>query len=56
MLVLTRKNNESIIIGEDIVMTVIEVRATGCSLASTHRRRCRFTVVNFTKRLSVARL
>lgn len=45
MLVLTRKNNESIVIGENIVMTVIEVRGDRVQLGfdapktvSIHRR------------------
>ena len=45
MLVLTRKTNESIIIGEDIVLTVIEIRRDKVRLGikaprevSVHRR------------------
>jgi len=45
MLVLTRKTNESIIIGEDIVLTVIEIRSDRVRLGikapkevSVHRR------------------
>ena len=45
MLVLTRKTNESIIIGEDIVLTVIEIRRDRVRLGikapkevSVHRR------------------
>ena len=45
MLVLTRKTNESIIIGEDIVLTVIEIRSGNVRLGikapkevSVHRR------------------
>jgi len=45
MLVLTRKTNESIIIGEDIVLTVIEIRSGKVRLGinaprevSVHRR------------------
>ena len=55
MLVLSRKKNESIIIGENIVVTVVEVRGDKYGLVSTHRRKSRFIVKKSTKRLSVAK-
>ena len=48
MLALTRKKGESLVINNDIEITILEIRGDQIK----HRRRCRFTARRFIRRYS----